>query len=795
MTAHRPAYELEHLLTDAALQSWYMNARRIDLADEANNVKIIYGVDANVVRAWGNPHDNATRPYRIGRVFRSDEDALATAIGWGLLSFIFSKLGPGRIPFMIIPPIEVELLNILDALNNSAQTNEQSGASEAVRDELQAVTTQLSGKLTSSALADINLKLKDLLLEELGPSRALNRINLLFTRSEIAPMDELRSRFPSELREILLPSTGLLVQWYEISKALSGTKEGGGFTEGWTDRLSRAGNWWPSVLMDHDAQVLAKIEVWNRTLFEKKLPWKVLYLTADYRLFRAASQYCAPWQNQHSFAEAYLRHPHAYLSEEGVLGPVEDGDGPNDPAGAFESVGDWLALLTQPANAKPEELLEAKLLNSSVPRAIHDFALSLAKNGNDRGATTDDIAKEINDKWREFAKGALVTDPFSGNSLDGLTKDLRRPAKELVRIVEDRHAGLERDRRKHLRDYILVTTRLGRKFEAAKTIKPVIRPVSPVFFEDWPAASKAIAIMSRWSDVDVDSPEYQQAVDLLEREDTTGYAFYLGHAAFFAARGRWKSAALLARRARRIGQTFRSEMGFADNARGAHGREAAYFEATCLKQLARRSESLVAARACLDEASQILKLEKAIGTYSEFVEERIPLEHAIIDLHDYLFKSFVEEAEGDHTDRFRAAADKLWPIARALGAALSATDTCEYQIGDVVETRIRLERQLLVLIVSLSFLPDCGDIDLERARDAIIRLESLIPDAHATDTGLSEFERVVLMAGSIRAQPSRVKSAIRRRFEESINTIERSGDLRPYDVPLLNSLRKKTLRY
>jgi hypothetical protein len=794
MTDRRPAYELEHILTDAALQSWFMNARRNDMADEANGIQIVYGIDANVVRAWGNPNDNASRPYRIGRIFRSDDDTLATAIGCGLLNFIFNALGPDQIPFMIIPPIEVELLGILEALHHSSEPNEHSGANNTVREELRTIMAQVSDTLTSLQLADLNLKLQDLLLDQLGPPFALNRINLLFTRSKIAPIDELRSRLPPDLREILLPSTGLLTQWYEISTAASGTREGGSFTGGWKERLSSIGYWRPELLMDHDAQVLAKIEVWNRTLIEKHIPWRVLYLTADYRLFRAASRYVVPGQNQRSFAETYLRHPHAYLSEEGVLGLVEDNDEQNDQAGTRESVGDWLALLTHPANATPDQLLTSNPLASNAPQAIQDFALSLTEDGKIRGATADHITKEIDNKWREFAKGALVTDPLSGNSLDGLTKDLRRSAEEFARIVEARHAQLEEDRRSYLRDFIRVTTRLGRKFEA-KTIKPVIRAVAPVFFEDWRDASEAIAVMSGWSDSDVDNAEYERAVELLERENKTAYAFYLGHAAFFAARGRWKSAALVARRARRIGQKFRSEAGFDENAQGAHGREAAYFEAACERQLARQSGDLVAARICLEEAKKILKIEKRIGTYSEFVEERIQLEDATITYDDYLFKSLVEEVGEPHPAEFRAVADELWQISQPLDRRLSEADpAATHQIGGVIETLIRAERQLLGLIISLSFLPDAREIDLKRAQDALSRVDLRIRNTPASEMGLSEYERVVRSAAHIRERRGRVEQAIRRSFNASIDTIKRSGNLRPFDTPFLSSLEEKALR-
>ena len=793
MTPSEDAYELEHLLTDAALQALFMQARRNDIAEEQNGITFIYGVDANVIRAWGNPHETPARPSRIGRTFRSDDDALATAIGSGLLNFIFSALGPDRIPLMIIPPIDTELWGILDALHDLSQTHEDPGTMEEFREALEAVMAQLHETLTSSQLADLNLKLQDLLLEAVSPLLALRRINLLFTRSRIAPIEELRPKFPPALREVLLPSSDQLTQYFDISTAVSGRREGGGFTDGWTDRLSHAGNWRPTLLMEHDAWVLARIEVWNRTLIEKGLPWRVLYITADYRLFRAASRYTVPWQNQYTFAEAFLRHPHAYLSEDGVLGPAEDDNEHNDEAGAQESVGDWLALLTRPANATLDQLLASRSMTPDPPPAIREFAINMARDGKDVGSTTDDIAQQINDKWRNFAKGSLVTDPFSGNSLDGLTRDLKRPAEELIRFVDERHASLEEDRRTVLIDYIHITTRLGRKFEAAHHVKPLIRAVAPIFFEEWRDASEAIVIMSRWSDGEVNSVEYQQAVDLLDRENPTAYAFYLGHAAFFAARGRWKSAALVARRARRIGHSYRLEAGFDERARGAHGREAAYFEATCHRQLARRSEELDAARACLVEAKGILASEKAIGKYSEFVEERISLEEATIAHCAYLFKALVEEAGLQHSDRFRAVADALWPIWQTLEQRLSEVDVAAAQkLGDVVETRLRVEVQLLSLIVSLSFLPDSGDIDLKRARSVLPRFELRFP--RGTEAGLSEFERAVLLAARAREQRGRVEAAIRRRFSKLIDSIRNSGDLRPYDDPFLTTLQQKALR-
>ncbi len=783
MTFRQESYELEHILTDAALQALFMRAHRNDLSEKSEGIRFVYGVDANVVRAWGNPHYNSNRRFRIGRIFQSDEEDLATAISWGLLSFIFNKLGPDGIPLAILPPIDIELLAIVEALNlESLDDSKRFGISKAIDTRISEVENQLRDAHTPSELAEFNIKLQELLLEEVGPFAELKRINLLFTRSQIAPLEEILHRLPQAIREVLMPSTDRLGQWWGISEAIAGTR-------GWKERLSRAGKWEPETLMDHDAQVLGRIEVWNRTLVEKNLPWRVLYLTADRRLFRAAALYHVPWQEGRDFAEAFLRHPHAYLSEDGVLGPVESTNNESEQSGVRESVGDWLAMLTQPARPKLGELLDTGTFASGIPQTIQRFAQKMALEREGCGSTKSHIEKEINDKWRNFAIGALVTHPVSGNSLDGLTRDYLRKADDLIKVVRDEYEQLERNRRRFLRDYLQVTTKLGRWFEAETTKQPIIRPVAPVFFEDWREAGEAIALMSRWSNTSIDDTRYQNAVDLIEQNDTTAYAFYLAHATFFAARGRWQAAALVARRARRIGENFRSKTGFDKNARGAHGREAAYFEATCLRQLARKREDLADARICLQKASRILDEEKDIGTYSEFIEERFIIESAMIDFYDYLFVALVEERGKKYTEYFRSIVDKLWPIAVNLGDMLANVDVVNARkLGDVTETRLRVELQLLISIVSFSFLPDANESDRSRSHESLKRLEYRFTNAHIEEIDLSESERVILLAARMRSQPRHVDKATRKLFDDSKRTIENSKDQRQYDRPLLTLL-------
>lgn len=777
---------LANLLTDAALQALFMRSRRQDLEDEGLGLKFVYGVDANVVRFWGNPRSHSSnRVNHVGRIFRTDEDRLATATSWGLLTFIFEHIGRGKYPLLVIPPIDTELAAILEALHDADPDKPR----PEVRLELEKLTERLKKDLTPTELGKLNLKLQDLLLQEIGEHGEFRRMLLLFTRLVLARLDDVKGRLPDDLREVLLPSRAVLSQWYEYGKARSGEGRGENRLEGWMDRLPRAGTWRLEKLMDHDAEVLSRLEVWNRRLISENVGWRMLYITADHRLFRAASHHFPLELSGRSFAEAYLRHPRAYLSEDGVLGPVEDiGDGV-DPD-TEESVGEWLTLLTQPAKATFGELLDTSSRTVEVPDTIRSFSEQLASDPSRSDSSGDGVADELEKKWHRFAQGALVTNPVRATALSGLGRDQQRPAHELIRIVNEAHDKLERDRRNTLRDYLKVTTALGRKFEAVQSRKPLIRSVAPVFFEDWRDASASIALMSNWSDDQVDEANYQAALDLIDHDDRTPYAFYLGNAAFFAARGRWRSAALVAKRARRIGIGFHAGDAFESKAKGAHGREAAYFEATCLRHLATERAALGAARECLGEAEEILGREILVGDYDEFVAERLPAERVAIDLASYMFEALVEAPDVAHLDALRAATMPLGALVAAEAERLAGLGRLEdVMIGDVADVRIRLELQLLIATMLVAFMPDATASDSDDARRALAQLESRIADDHVNEAALSELDRAVLIAARMRDRLGRGRqSALRRKFDKTVAVITKAGDLLPYEAPLLERL-------
>lgn len=784
MTARPHDNRLASLLTDAALQALFMRSRRQDLVDQVSGMKFIYGVDANVVRYWGNPRSNASNwTNHIGRIFRTDEDQLATATSWGILTFIFEHLGRGPFPLLVIPPIDTELAAILEALHEADPEKPQ----KMVREELETLSDRLRDHLTPVELGKINLKLQDLLLQEIGEHGALRRILLLFTRLVVARLEDVKPRLPDKLREAVLPDAGVLHQWFEYSAAKSGRGSGSNRLDGWMDRLSRAGTWRLEKLMDHDAEVLARLEVWNRKLIDQKIGWRMLYITADYRLFCAASQHFPSELAGVSFADAYLRHPRAYLSEDGVLGSVEGAAA--DQESATESVGDWLTLLTQPAKATYGELLDPSSKRIEVPETIRAFSEQIAQNPVHAGKTGDVVADELEKKWRRFVQGSLVTNPVSDAGLLGLWRDQKRPAHEFRRAVDEAHERLERDRRRTLRDYLKVTTRLGRKFEAVQSAKPLIRSVAPIYFEDWRAANESIATMSQWSDDRVDEESYQKALDLIERDDRTSYAFYLGNAVFFAARGRWRSAALVAKRARRIGIRFHMGVAFAKEARGAHGREAAYFEATCLRHQATERSALSPAREVLGEAEDILKREIEAGQYTDFVAERLEFEHVEIDLTAYQFEALIEAPQVEHERAFRAITEPLAALVVANSKRLEGlAHNDNINIGDAADVRLRLGTQLLISTILVAFMPDATAVDAGRARSALEQIERRIGYRYLREAALSEWDRAIMLAAQLRNHLGKDAVALRRRLQNTLETIGRTDGLHRYEQRVLERL-------
>lgn len=778
--------DLPRVLADAALQSHFMAPRRHDLAREREGAKFVYGIDASVVPFWGNPMaDEADGDPYVGRIFSHDPADLATAIGLGLLNHVFNYLGDTKPPLLIVPPIEREITGILQAL----QQTDHSSASSRVAARVGEIVERLRGELTPERLGTLNIKLHEIIFDEIGEDVELRRILLLFAQRRLLKLEDagslLKMRDPL-LADTLLPSENVLHRWFEYGAR----KNGEGLDPGWYRRLKDAAPARGDTNLKSDAEVLARLEVWNRILAREGSDHRFLYITADLSIFRAAAGVDASWDTEGksaTFAEAFLRHPRAFLAEDGVLGRVDD-VALRDQEARAETVGEWLKLLTEPADASFAELLDAARNRRGPPPSIEAFAAKMSQ-PHAHGRTAEDLAQGLLQKWDHFAKGALAARDDPREAFLGLTKDYSKPADTVFQMLRDAHEGLEGRRAETLRQYINVTTQLSQKIEAGQEKQPLLSSIAPIFFEGWSEANEAIAAMSGWSDERIEEAVYQDAVDLISRDDSSSYAFYLGNAAFFAARGRWKSAAMLSRRARGI-----------HDENGANGREAAYFEGFCQRRLARSPHELAGASECLATAVAILAEERQAGRYLEFAEERFTFEAATIDLAHHLFSLAPDRRAPIDAAPLEASASEFREQLEVHWTRMGvADDPARFRAGppprvgdaDVRPTRLRVEAQLLTRTILFAFLPHSSPTMSADARRALGVLESRLLEGHILESALSCFDRAFLFAARLREHGAKSTRAMQRAFDAEIGklTAERAH-LLPYELPLIESVQR-----
>ena len=784
---------LASVLTDAALQALFMKSRLADKRKEAGGRKFLYGVDANVIRFWGNPRSGRARsPYHVGRIFREDPPALATAIALGLLTFIFEELGSGRPGLILIPPIESEVASILDALQATDVTSSSADLAKRVSTEI--ARLQLERTFNAQQLASVNVYLQDLIFQRVGEHEELRRILLLFSRRRLIKLDELEG-IPDPVRDVLLPGSRVIERWYDYARR---TFDQGG----WKEHLTDVGGWRTEHLLENDAKVLARLEAWNETLASAQSDWRILYITADRRMFRAAADRPVARGVGENFADSYLRHPRAYLSEAGVLGSV-DLAAISEPE-QQESVGEWLTLLTDPAHAEFSDLLDTSRDSLDTPPVIESYAARMADERTSDGKTPEQLSTELLNRWDRYAKGAVSANTTGDEAMLGLTRDLKTPASQLLEVIRDAHEALDPERRRTLSAYLSVTTRLGRSFESGQAQRPLLRSVAPIYFEDWPAANEAIAVMSRWSDDRIDEVRYEQAIAKIGQNDKSLYAFNLGNAAFFAARGRWRSATLLARQARSV--TLRVTPGrrrTLDSA-GVNGREAAYFEAVCRRHTARRKGELQPAYEALEAADEVLALERSEGRYHEFVGERLEVERALLDLTSFYLELASPTAAADPA-ALCPLGERVWELLRTEWKLLGASDeprslppivSARGASSETAEfARLRVETELSFVVISLAFVPNAREQELVRAKFALDVLEHRIASGLVEERNLSCFELAFLLGARLRGRAVPDPRQTRRRLRHVADTIRAEEDrLLPFELPLLERLLEGSVR-
>jgi hypothetical protein len=219
--------------------------------------------------------------------------------------------------------------------------------------------------------------------------------------------------------------------------------------------------------------------------------------------------------------------------------------------------------------------------------------------------------------------------------------------------------------------------------------------------------------------------QYEARLSVVKQEtgEDFQYAYYLAHAALFAARGDWRIGAILAIRA--IGKASHPEP---ESETTGHGREACYLAAYCLRHRARTELDLDEAETYLNRAIQIHEKELAKKPSLLALPERFESEKLALVMTKLLRRRYAI-GEADNL----APTDQEWAELRDSYANLASRVSSAKTDMETHGNNVRLI--------------ECGSRLMSRI-DANIIMLSILVDDYSSDVFLNSGERLNLIIAS-----------------------------------------------
>jgi hypothetical protein len=743
-------------LADAALQWLFMRPRSDDLEAEGQGRRHIYAIDSNVVRFIGSPAnyahsqrgtDGGRYLVGFGHVFEDDDKDLSTSIARGLAAFLANGTLSTHAPILLIPPMHLEVEGMIHALI------EHEGDTE--NPEFRATLLDLVEKLSAEGLTAedaemLTPQLQALIFENIGPASEARRMARLLVLGTLQPLAT--AKLPSAIVDIVRPS-GFASQLARFS--YSEKRDG---DDGWISRLSRRSGGWREDLLVNDAEVLARLETWNEALADLeratvgKENWRVLYITSDHRLSAASDDYHSNWFD-HSFDRAFLRHPRCFLAEDGVL-DVHSTDSGLTARGLTE----WFRMLIEPtgehrSGLELRTLREEWFERRNIPAPLRGMLARF-------GSVDGDPAPKIKEEWSDFTRQTVALNPPVAFDLPTMSRQERDGASVLQKVKLALHDEIEARRLESLSQYMEAVVQLSfeAEYRAPSTMRA--RNVVPIYFERWPHAEDLIREVGNWGSEKFDKAEYDAGLARLSKEDPTGYAFYLAHAALFAGRGRWRNASIMAQRAREISERLNY-----DERGGANGREASYLEAFCIRHGAKTEPQLEGCAALINNAVAAFNRERenhrklhidAPGL--DVASERFEAERLALDLTKFLFGRYAAGTLVTESDlsKFEEIAEKYWDLKKRLDGRIDSLPTVTTSKNRSVQrTLVDLRRRVQMNLIALGMLDFQPSIIHKLAQaafgDFLTQNPHFSSQKPGTKTDISLFSRVIVNYAQIRS--------------------------------------------
>lgn len=683
MTANKPA-AFAKLLKAAARQRRAVQSRLGDKRFIAAGGHLVHAVDTDVIvlyTAPGEMTDISTthRSVRYSQVFPDDAPWLAEALGRALVQYIFFKVTNSD-PLLVLPPMEQEVRRVFAGMVHDAgkQFHDQ-----AVRiDELKKLADELSRQPASEAIDALAQDAENISRFLAGPGGAasqLRRFGELLAQTRIGPLQFAIEKgwvHESAIRDALSPA-----QSFSDRVRLRDLREA------WYERLSRGKpRSADKVKIYDDAQALALLE-WANSRIDKT-SHRIVLITGAPSLYRAARTYVPKDMVSSNFSRLYLRHPRAYLAEQGVLS-LEKG-GPDATQSAETEFLEWLDTFLghlDPGIEKYPDRLE-ELIEKQDSELTERVSPLLQ--------THPRIVEEFNERWASYTRHLVLAHetevPAKEPPLG--TKHKLDDRGELAVAIRSQLDRLSNELDKRLQEtwqacFVAATEAgFGLLFYQQAPLPP--QNVPALSFDSLEKAQQFVeAIKGSRISGNEGAPAHDKGIGGLREEDPSEYTFYLAHALLFATDGRWRVAAILSERAMRVAQESPHEH--------ISGREAAYLQAVAIRHSAGNVHDLGRAGPLLDKAKECLEQERRTRPLLKAGESRFQSERLALFITYHLFRLFLKRGIPDDVP-------KLSEVQTAI----------EKQIGEV-------ETQLNTLGVRLAAQAESAEIRVLRRERWIAR--------------------------------------------------------------------------
>lgn len=629
--------EFAKFVRAAARQQRLLLPRRQDRALLARGGTLLHAVDTDVIKLFTSPSDVAPSGPRGGggyaEVFPNEDRGLVVGLGTALARFIFSTLDSER-PLLLLPPMGDEVREVFAGVARDAALDSRKAPLSL--DRLKGLVNrakQMDDREEALRLLESHAaEIARIAAGPEGPPAELDRFARLIHGRRLASPDYLLEQHlaPSPEMARALESPSELIDRIRLHQ----------MRRTWFERLHRTKSAArETALTDTDAQVLARLEWINHALSppsRAKPKHRVVLITGDQSMFDAASS-VKDWEGSgSSFADLFLRHPKAYLSEPQVLAPPDPSSTePGGPAGDTpfdEWLDTWLSRLHPGTDSFRGEL---DTLLSWSDEVLADWVTPWA---------ASDAVQELKTNWLGYTRSLTLERPLSDveRRVAEVRKDKTIEAYEaLIGSLSDAIDARIRDTWEGcfgavaLGSYMLASP--ARDADAHTPSRN-----APLLTFDRFQRTRAFVnqVLRQYRVGGLSAEQWRAGLHGLDEDDPSGYAFFVALGVLFAAEGVWKVAGILAEQALMIATR--------DKPKLVTGREAAYLRAVALRHSARSVAELKPIAALLDRAEAAHRQDLAGHPGLEAGPCRFEAERWALHLTYHLYRVLLKAPMPDH---------------------------------------------------------------------------------------------------------------------------------------------------